>query len=794
MIETWLSGDSSPNVSELERLIDALDQLKSHACQKLQGDAQEEREPSVPTRILRNRDVDLRPSKRRRNSTERGRTSNTKRARFQSDSLFINENEPDFDSDQTEEIDYGQESHVSPEKYGRTPTHFQSTSSPQFFNEVYDGTAEQTQLTERTQLNGTIWESNEPVWEPSMGGEQGSGGEQSVRLPSPAAALPTAHELQPSSQEDLNEEFEAVAEPINGENGNREAIEQASSTDITQYRMQLQRPSSAELDVRGRCSLERDLLLDPGSPRYFDEAFGERFGHEYGTAVDSPAVDATEPEYPPQNFANDPEFLPHLELACRMGFCLPQEHTGAMDETSVRERLSPLLEEKPLNTSLLHGLLYTVLPGPLRIFELGPTPSDDDFPRPEELSEWFVAILPRSEERTTLLLLGDPSAKVLRILANRSVSTPELETFRSLLPDWQEECIDVRTRSSPMLLLADPQPFLVQPRVESMLLSVFLAETCVRGRLPVTEVPSSRDLRLRYLTELLAPYERDCALESFGIPRGVASSEQIDTRVVTALPDLPVAADVFPIPDLEHFDMEALRKAFLEKPAGLKRARWLRILQCVNEIGSPHILDSLKLVLNQPVAMTTAHDAEQPIVEKLMRIHLYLEGAESQSHLDVARSRYVKYCYFETYERAVKALRERKRASLLERRRLASRKHCVEVSSAPYTDDIEQTFQGLTEKEKKRKTEDVIKTEIARRMLEVSCGDEKQTRQNITRYIREGKVLHYILQGALCLNPSILILFPSWESQPPTLAIDAFQLKLEHGEKTSLSRPIERRE
>jgi hypothetical protein len=118
----------------------------------------------------------------------------------------------------------------------------------------------------------------------------------------------------------------------------------------------------------------------------------------------------------------------------------------------------------------------------------------------------------------------------------------------------------------------------------------------------------------------------------------------------------------------------------------------------------------------------------------------------------------------------------------------------VEISSAPYTDDIEQTFQGLTEKEKKRKTEDVIKTEIARRMLQVSCGDEKQTRQNITRYIREGKVLHYILQGALCLNPSILILFPSWESQPPTLAIDAFQLKLEHGEKTSLSRPIERRE
>ena len=308
------------------------------------------------------------------------------------------------------------------------------------------------------------------------------------------------------------------------------------------------------------------------------------------------------------------------------------------------------------------------------------------------------------------------------------------------------------------------------------------------------EVPSSRKLRLRYLTELLAPYERDCALERFGIPRGVVSSERIDTRVVTALPGLPVAADVFPIPDLEHFDMKALRKLFLEKPAGLKRARCLRILQCVNEIGSSHILKSLQLVLDKAPAMKTAHDAERTIVEKLMHIHLYLERAESQSHLDVARSRYVKYCYFETYERAVKALRERKRASLLERRRVSSRKHYVEVPSAPYEDGIEQTFQGLTEEEKKRRAEDVVKMEIARRMLDFCHGDEKRVRQNITRYIREGKVLHYALQGALCLNPSILILFPGCESQPPALPVDAFQSELDHGEKSILSRPIDCRE
>lgn len=47
---------------------------------------------------------------------------------------------------------------------------------------------------------------------------------------------------------------------------------------------------------------------------------------------------------------------------------------------------------------------------------------------------------------------------------------------------------------------------------------------------------------------------------------------------------------------------------------------------------------------------------EQPVVEKLFRIYLYLDSQESESHLLVARSRYVKYCYFKTYLLAVAAL------------------------------------------------------------------------------------------------------------------------------------------
>ena len=439
MVETWLSGDSSPNISELAGLIDALDQLKHHAFQKLQDDTEREREPHVPTRMLRTRNTDLRPSKRGRSTADRGSTSKTKKARHHSDSLFINDDDPNSDSDQTEETHYEQESHVS---------------TTQSFSEIYGAVGQTHSISAgASELNKTTWESTEPpreLDEPAWA--QGSVREQSVRLPGPEAALLPVPTQQSSNQRGSIEEPTTVAEPSNGEDVNAEIIEQASRTNIAQYRMQSQHPSSAEFDELGYFSdgnqSEIDLFLDIDSPRYFDEAFGERFGHEHGTTAHSPVSDTMELEHSPRSFENDPEFLPHLELAYRMGFCLPQECVGATDETSVRERLSPLLEEKPLNMDLLHGILYTVLPGPLRIFELGSMPSKDDFPGPEELVERFVAILPASDVSTTLLILGDPKSKALHILGSKSAGTPALNTFRTLLPHWKEEFIDVRTHSS----------------------------------------------------------------------------------------------------------------------------------------------------------------------------------------------------------------------------------------------------------------------------------------------------------------------------------------------------------
>ena len=64
--------------------------------------------------------------------------------------------------------------------------------------------------------------------------------------------------------------------------------------------------------------------------------------------------------------------------------------------------------------------------------------------------------------------------------------------------------------------------------MESTLLSVWMAETCLQYK-PFQDVPSSRDLRLRFLEELLAPYQRDSVLEKCGIPNTHTVSQHVDT-------------------------------------------------------------------------------------------------------------------------------------------------------------------------------------------------------------------------------------------------------------------------
>ncbi|KAL5396139.1 hypothetical protein PMIN03_012985 [Paraphaeosphaeria minitans] len=273
----------------------------------------------------------------------------------------------------------------------------------------------------------------------------------------------------------------------------------------------------------------------------------------------------------------------------------------------------------------------------------------------------------------------------------------------------------------------------------------------------------------------------------------------VDTRVIAARRTAGPHGNKVNIPNLANFDTETLKKAFLERPPKLSSRRCLRILQYVNAIGSPHVLQSLKLALDGRPQEETVQAVDEPIFEKLFHIHLYLGGLESQDHLLVARHRYIKYCYFETYWTAVQALQQRKRSGRRKQKKMDARKRTASykqglserLSPMPRTDGI---LQDLSHAEKKGRASVVVTGEIVRKVANVYKGDEKRIREDINRYIREGEVLHKILQGTVCVNPGLFVLFPGRESHPPSLDIDRFEVDLEDNERKSLGKPISMKE
>jgi hypothetical protein len=344
--------------------------------------------------------------------------------------------------------------------------------------------------------------------------------------------------------------------------------------------------------------------------------------------------------------------------------------------------------------------------------------------------------------------------------------------------------------------------------MESTLLSVWIAEACFQYR-PLQNVPPSRDLRLRFLGELLAPYQRDSVLKKCGIPSKHTGSQHVDTRCRLARLGTQVQTDeIFGLDvetfvrNLENFEPEALREALLQRPSEITRGRCLRILQCVDEMGSPHILDSLKLACARKDEDQTYEAMEQPIFEKLFHIHIYLDRQESQSHLLVARERYIKYCYFETYLRAVEALKGEKRNAHRERQKVLARKRTAsfkkgfseELPPTPHTEEIQRVYKNLSPSGRRQRAPDMVKDEISSKVAKLYGGNEKRIRRNINKYIKQGRVLHHILRGRRSLDPGLLILFPSFGADPPSLSMAEFRVELEELEKKNLSKPIELKE
>jgi hypothetical protein len=140
-----------------------------------------------------------------------------------------------------------------------------------------------------------------------------------------------------------------------------------------------------------------------------------------------------------ERFGNDPIVQDYVDLACRLSFRLPHEPVEDADHLDARELLSPLVEERPLTPRLIHGLLYTLLPGPLRIFEvcssaLNPEPSPEESPVDD-----FVAIVHQDGEDLPLLVLGVEISKTLYILGSETV---DLASWL-IGPGWRTEHINV---------------------------------------------------------------------------------------------------------------------------------------------------------------------------------------------------------------------------------------------------------------------------------------------------------------------------------------------------------------
>jgi hypothetical protein len=137
-------------------------------------------------------------------------------------------------------------------------------------------------------------------------------------------------------------------------------------------------------------------------------------------------------------------------------------------------------------------------------------------------------------------------------------------------------------------------------------------------------------------------------------------------------------------------------------------------------------------------------------INMLLHLHTYLNKQANKSHISVSRSRYLKYCYYETYQGAVKALRDMKRRGREEKRKVskhkmtATYKHELSDSlpSTPTTDEINASYSLLTMAERGKRAEDVVKIAIIRGMIK---SPEDDINAKITSYLKEGRTMHFIL-------------------------------------------------
>jgi hypothetical protein len=104
------------------------------------------------------------------------------------------------------------------------------------------------------------------------------------------------------------------------------------------------------------------------------------------------------------------------------------------------------VEGTPLTPRLLHGLIYSLVPGPLRILEVDPNSSDGRILEDESLTESFAVILCESEQALPLLVLGAANRKMLFVLSSGTANLPFLSALHRTLHEWKTEYIKVKEK------------------------------------------------------------------------------------------------------------------------------------------------------------------------------------------------------------------------------------------------------------------------------------------------------------------------------------------------------------
>jgi hypothetical protein len=220
--------------------------------------------------------------------------------------------------------------------------------------------------------------------------------------------------------------------------------------------------------------------------------------------------------------------------------------------------------------------------------------------------------------------------------------------------------------------------------------------------------------------------------------------------------------------NIPEFDKARLTRALTLRDAKITDERCLRILQCIYETGSPRILDSLKAATITPVTTISTSDNGEPYVETLSYIYHYLYDNAPISHLAVARSRYVKYCYYQTYLQAVKLLCDSLKVRRLERNKLKRQRKSSSYSQntrmLPATPETDQVAQ--TNSVDRRRAGDIVKRDVVQRIQKLygrhSEEDKRDFHQMMTVFLRHGKTMNLVLEGlSPPLDPALLLFLPS---------------------------------